>query len=86
MTKALARGKELEAESYAANQVALAAGEAGSFASRTLGYEFDPELTSFRLRYERMQQVLAGKTLYIIDKSLLRKEDKLFIDANGQER
>lgn len=86
MSKALARGKELEAESFAARHVAKAEGDASSFASRTLGYEFDPELTSFRLRYERMQQVLTGKNLYIIDKSLMRKEDRLFLDINGQER
>jgi len=85
MNKAMAKGKELEAESYAANHVAKAAGESSSFASRTLGYEIDPELTSFRLRYDRLQQVLEGKTLYIIDHSLMRKDDRIFLDLN-QER
>lgn len=85
MNRAMARGKELEAESHAANVVAKATGEASSFASRTLGYEIDPELTSFRLRYDRLQQVLEGKTLYIIDHSLMRKDDRIFLDVN-QER
>lgn len=85
MNRAMARGKELEAESHAANVVAKATGEASSFASRTLGYEIDPELTSFRLRSDRLQQVLEGKNLYIIDHSLMRKDDRIFLDVN-QER
>lgn len=86
MNQALARGRELEAESYAANHVAKAVGESSSFVSRTLGYEYEPELTRFRLRCEMMQKVLEGKSLYIYDKSLMRKEDKLFIDINDQGR
>ncbi len=86
MNKAMAKGKELEAASYAANHVAKAVGDASSFASRTLGYEIDPELTSFRLRYDRLQQVLEGKTIYIIDSSLMRKEDRIFLDIKDQER
>lgn len=86
MSTAEAKGKELEAESYAANLVANAIGDANSFASRTLGYEYAPALTRFRLRCEVMQRVLAGKKLYIIDKSLMRKEDRIFIDTRSQER
>jgi membrane protease subunit HflK len=85
MNQALARGKELEAESYAINQTARAIGDASAFASRTLGYQIDPELTKFRLRYERLQQVLSGKTLYVMDKSLMRKEDRIYLDIKDQE-
>ena len=86
MSQALAKGKELEAESYFLNETAKAAGEANALASRILGYEYDPELTRFRLRCEKLQQVLAGKNLQIIDSSLMRKEDRIFLDTRSQER
>ncbi|OGK10778.1 MAG: hypothetical protein A2W80_03480 [Candidatus Riflebacteria bacterium GWC2_50_8] len=86
MNKALAKGKELEAESYSLNETAKAAGEANALASRILGYEYDPELTKFRLRCENLQKVLTGKNLYIIDSSLMRKEDNIFLDISSQER
>ncbi|PKL49252.1 MAG: hypothetical protein CVV42_06915 [Candidatus Riflebacteria bacterium HGW-Riflebacteria-2] len=86
MNKALAKGKELEAESYFLDETAKATGEANSLASRIIGYEYDPELARFRLRCENLQKVLTGKNLYVIDSSLMRQEDKIFLDISGQER
>lgn len=80
MNIALAKGREYDAQSYAAKTTAEAFGYSSSFADRHIGYEIDPDLTSYRLRLDMLKQVLSGKKLYILDKSLLRSDDRLYLN------
>lgn len=83
MSKANAKSSELDAKSYAANTVSIAVGEAASFASRTLGYQIDPDLTKFRLRFDLLQKILAARPVYVIDKSIMREKDNLFLNMQN---
>lgn len=83
MSKADAGGKVLEAKSYAAGTVSRAVGDAASFVSRTAGFELEPDLARFRLRLDRLQQLLGTKTIYVIDKTLMREKDSLFLNLEN---
>ncbi len=83
MSRANAKSRELEAHSYAANVTAKAAGESSSFASRAAGFESDPDLEKFRLKLDRMQRLLAGKPIYVVDKTLLRSSDKIYLNLQN---
>lgn len=83
MNRATAKAQELEARSHAADVVARATGEAASFISRAAGYDVDPELEKYRLRLDRMQQLLAEKPFYVIDKTLMRSNDKLYLNLQN---
>jgi regulator of protease activity HflC (stomatin/prohibitin superfamily) len=85
MNQALASGNVMEAEGYAAEHVAKAFGESSAFVSRSLGYQIDADLTRFRLRYECFQKILADKAIYVMDKSLMRKDDRIFLDIRSQD-
>lgn len=80
MSKANAHSKEFEARSYAANTVAKAIGDASSFSSRSVAFEAEPDLEKFRLRLDRLQQLLSGKPFYVVDKTLMRSNDKLYLN------
>ncbi len=80
MSKANAHSKEFEARSYAANTVAKAIGDASSFSSRSVAFEAEPDLEKFRLRIDRLQQLLGGKPFYVVDKTLMRSSDKLYLN------
>mgnify|MGYP001185097349 FL=1 len=80
MSKANAHSKEFEARSYAANTVAKAIGDASSFSSRSAAFEAEPDLEKFRLRLDRLQQLLSGKPFYVVDKTLMRSNDKMYLN------
>ncbi len=80
MSRATARGQEFDARSQAANTFGRATGEAASFISRTAGFEVDPDLERFRLRLDRIQTLLGSKPIYVVDKSLMRSKDTMYLN------
>jgi regulator of protease activity HflC (stomatin/prohibitin superfamily) len=86
MAQALKESRVLSSRSYAETSKATSIGKAHSFLSRSLGYIYEPELTRFRLRNEKLSNILSGKRIFVVDKSFLRKKDKLYLDMRGLER
>lgn len=78
--KADAKARVLQAESEAANTLAKAYGDAEAFTSRATSFNIEPELTKFRLKLDKYQDLLSSKPLFIIDKTLLREKDSLFFN------
>lgn len=79
MNVAMAKGEVFEAGGYSASLIAEATGKGQAFVSKSLGYNFSPELAKFRLKMERFQKFIQNKKLYVIDKTLLRASDKLYL-------
>ena len=83
MKKAFAEGEINKAKSYAETTVANAIGEAVSFESRIIGYNTDSNLEEFRLKLDSIQKMAKSKNLYIIDKSYMRKNDRIMLNLQN---
>ena len=79
MNKAFARDEVLTAESEALTKIAESTGQAQAFVSNALGFNYAPKIARFRLKLESLEKLLKGKKLYVLDKTLLRKSDKLML-------
>jgi regulator of protease activity HflC (stomatin/prohibitin superfamily) len=79
MNKAFARDEVLGAEGEALTKIAESTGQAQAFVSNALGFNYAPEIARFRLKLESLEKLLKGKKLYLLDKTLLRKSDKLML-------
>lgn len=80
MTRALAKGQELEAESYSLRLVSEAIGEAEAFSSRSNAHLLDPGLSRFRSVLETFEKVVSHRKVFVIDQSLGRSQDRLVFD------
>ncbi|MGM0599480.1 MAG: SPFH domain-containing protein [Candidatus Rifleibacteriota bacterium] len=79
MNKAFSRDEVFAAESEALTKIAESTGQAQAFVSNALGFNYSPEIARFRLKLESLEKLLKGKKLYLLDKTLLRKSDKLML-------
>lgn len=79
MHTAFAEGEVLSAKGNAVTAVADASGQAQAFVSQSIGFNASPELAKFRLKLESLQKLVDSKKLYVIDKSLLRPNDRLML-------
>jgi regulator of protease activity HflC (stomatin/prohibitin superfamily) len=79
MHQAFAKGEVLFATGQSALKVAESAGNSQAFISKSLGYNFAPELARFRLRLESLEKISTNQKLYIIDNSFFRAKDRLLL-------
>ncbi len=79
MHTAFAQGEILSAQGNAVTAVADASGQAQAFVSQSIGFNASPELVKFRLKLKSLQKLVENKKLYVIDKSLLRPNDRLML-------
>ncbi len=68
------------AQAAAANDLALAAGEAWSFRALESQYHLDPEDYFFRRRLETLEQELAGRGFIVVDNRFLRDGGVLWVN------
>lgn len=75
---------EMKAKMGAQDSIQRAAGEAYSIIGRSIPFNSEPELESFRLKLESMQRIYKTKNLYIFDKALMREKDSIILNLPDQ--
>ena len=83
LREAFAKDTIMKAEGNAATTVANAFGEAKSFESRIIGFQTNPELEKFRLKLDSIINMTNKKYLYVIDKSFMRKNDRIMLNLQN---
>jgi HflK protein len=81
LARGQARARLLAAEGYSKSRIERSRGESARFAEREQAYRKVPEVTSLRLYFEAVEQVLPNKQKYIADSKKLGRRRFLFLDA-----
>jgi regulator of protease activity HflC (stomatin/prohibitin superfamily) len=83
MKKAFAYDAIAKSKSYAVTTVSNAVGEAVAFEKKVIAFNTEPELERFRLRLDSILKVSKSKNLYVIDKSIMRKNDRIILNLQN---
>ena len=81
LARGQSRARLLAAEAYSKSRIERSRGESARFSEREQAYRKAPEVTSLRLYYEAVEQVLPNKRKYIADSKKLGRRRFVFLDA-----
>jgi regulator of protease activity HflC (stomatin/prohibitin superfamily) len=81
LARGQSRARLLAAEAYSKSRIERSRGESARFTEREQAYRKAREVTSLRLYYEAVEQVLPNKQKYIADSKKLGRRRFLFLDA-----
>jgi HflK protein len=81
LARGQARARLVSAEGYSKARIERSRGESARFTEREQAYRKAPEVTSLRLYFETVEQVLPNKQKYIADSKKLGRRRFLFLDS-----
>lgn len=71
---------KLKAEMNAIETIQKAEGDASSIISRAIAFNAEPDLERFRLKLNLIQKIFSTKSIYVVDKTMMRPQDTIFLN------